>query len=85
MSREDLSALKAGDRVCVVGFGTANVVHRHQTVTSVTKLYVNTEWKSKRGDTVKDRHRRDDGRSTPQGDGYGGTTLHSTCQKKEKN
>lgn len=82
-AREDRSVLKAGDRVCVVGFGTANLVHKHHVVTSVTQLYVNTEWRSERG-AVKYRHRKDDGRSTPRGDGYGGTTLHLTCQRPKK-
>lgn len=81
--REDLTTLKPGDRVCVVGFGTANTVHRHGVVVSLSRLYVTTEWKNQHG-SYKTRHRLDDGHSTPRGDGYGGTTLHLTCQKPRK-
>lgn len=79
--RDARAALKPGDRVCIVGFGTANPVHRHATVTGMTKLYVKTEYKNKSGDAVQHRHRIDDGHSTPRGDGYGGTTLRTTCQR----
>ena len=50
----------------------------------MTKLYVVTEWKSKHGDEIQGRYRIDDGRSTPRGDGYGGTSLHLSCQRPKK-
>lgn len=81
--REERAALKVGDRVCVVGYGTANPVHQHHTVTGLTKLYVKTEFKDRHGDVVKDRHRIEDGRSTPYGP-YGGTDLDTTCQRPHK-
>lgn len=79
LAREDLSALKPGDVVCVVGYGTANLVHRHHRVVSVTKQFVNSNWSDKRG-VYPSRHRVDNGRSTPYGE-YGGTTLHLTCRR----
>lgn len=77
----DLEDVVKDQRLCVIGRGTDNFIHRHVTVTSVTKLYVNSDYVS-RGSVYTNRHRRDNGRSTPMSD-YGGTTAHLTCQRPE--
>lgn len=74
----NLNDITKGQRLCVTGRGTANLVHRHVTVTGVTKLYINSTYRH-RGTTYKDRHRRDTGLSTPY-DPYGGTYIYTTCK-----
>ena len=82
MTSAALETVKVGDRVCVVGFGTASIVHEHHTVTRVTKLYIVSE-ADKGKHASERRHRRSDGQS-PGGDGYGGTTVHLSCRKPRK-
>jgi hypothetical protein len=78
-TKQNLSALAAGARVCVIGYGTANIVHRHETVHHVTRTQVITQTDS--GMTSK--YHRADGRSMPY-QPYGGTSIHLTCQKGHK-
>lgn len=68
-----------GDRACVVGHGTAAIVHEHHVVERVTKLYV---FSKTRDADITRCHRLSDGWST--GHGYGGTTISPTCQRPKK-
>lgn len=75
----ELAQLKPGDRVCQLGWGTDNIIHRHWAVTDVTKIYI----KYQPGNHIKDpvfRFRRDTGASVPHGE-YGGSTISARCQK----
>ncbi len=80
-TRRELESVVKDQRLCVIGRGTDNFIHRHVTVTSITKLYIKSDYVS-RGTVYTNRHRRDNGRSTPMSD-YGGTTAHIVCQRPE--
>lgn len=71
-------AWQIGQRVCVIGFGTAGMLHEHHEVVRLTKLYVIS---AKPGATWTRRHRLDSGRSSPGGTSYGGTDIYPTCQQ----
>ncbi len=75
---QELTGVKIGDRLCVLGFGTAGGVHEHHVVTSISKLYVTSQSMPSRRHTRQ--HRIRDGRS-PGGDGYGGTEAATRCQQ----
>jgi hypothetical protein len=64
--------LAAGDRVCVVGWGTAGMLHQHTVVARLTKTLIVT--------TKGRRFRRDTLRSVPY-QPYGGSVLSPTCQR----
>lgn len=83
---EDLTKAKIGSFVCVVGFGTANLFHRHEKVVGFTKLYLKTEWSAKHSAEIHtSRYRLYDGRATPADpNGWGGQTVHLTCQRPPK-
>jgi hypothetical protein len=76
--------VKPGQRVCVVGRGTANVVHSHPMVTKVTPTQIVTVKTVKRGGSswdVERRYWRDSSAREVGGDEWGGTTLHTACQR----
>ncbi len=79
--RYELADVVVDQRLCVIGRGTDNFIHRHVNITSITKLFINSDYVM-RGQVYKNRHRRDSGRSTPMSD-YGGTTAHTVCQRPE--
>lgn len=86
MSDEKKAAeLVKDDFVCIVGYGTANMLHEHGKVLRLTKMYVVALVTSSNLNRTggSRRFRRDNGKSTPYG-GYGGTEIHSTCQRPKK-
>jgi hypothetical protein len=72
-------SMKRGQRVCVVGVGGDLLVHRHPIVERVTQTLVVT----KAPDGTERRFGISDGRSKPYRP-YGGTTIHTTCQRPER-
>lgn len=71
--------LSVGQRVCVIGRGTANLVHAHYAVTRLTakQAVVSRVFK---GRTVERRYWLSTGREVG-GSEYGGTSVHTTCQR----
>lgn len=82
LPKDDLTEVTVGQRLCEVGRGSANRIHRHAVVKRLTKLYIVTEFKNKDG-THEKKFRRDSGRSVPYSD-YGGSSLHTACQRPKK-
>lgn len=74
----DLKDLKTGAVVCVVGRGMDAMIHRHDRVIRVTKTMLVTG--NARGGFT-DRFRLENGQSVPYSP-YGGTVVHTACQKK---
>lgn len=68
-----------GQKVCILGHGTASGVHEHHVVDHLTRLYVVSK---KAGATHTRRHRLRDERSA--GSAYGWTTISATCQRPKK-
>lgn len=79
---QELTTVVEGQVVCEVGRGTDNVIHRHWRVDGITKLYIKHRLGNHKDDPVS-RFRRDDGRSVPYSE-YGGSTIHTTCQRPRK-
>lgn len=79
----DAMHIKKDDQVCVVGFGTARLLHEHHVVTKIGKSFINSvsTSSSHARQPVPRRHRRDNAASIPRGDGKGGSTIHSACQR----
>jgi hypothetical protein len=67
-----------GQRVCIVGLGTAAAIHVHHVVDKVTAIQVVSV--SSAG--IERRHRLADGRSVGTArNTYGGTIVAATCQR----
>lgn len=79
MSKPVDAITSVNQKVCVVGFGTANIVHEHHTVTRFTATLIIVQ-RIVGGRTAERRFRRTDGRS-PGGDGYGGTEVYPACRR----
>jgi hypothetical protein len=78
---EDLQSIEVGQRLCVTGSGSDRMAHRHVKVTGFTQQWIKSTYRFK-GQTIINRHRRDDGSSVPYV-AYGGTHVHVTCQRPE--
>lgn len=82
---ENAMDLAKDDFVCMVGIGTANMLHEHGKVVRTTKVFVVAEITSSNlnrpGHTA--RFRRDSGRSVPYSD-YGGSHVYTTCQRPKQ-
>lgn len=76
-----LEDIEAGRTVCVVGRGTANLVHAHYRVVRTTKtmIVVGREVKGRR----VERRYRFDGLEVGASQ-YGGTVLDTVCQRPAK-
>jgi hypothetical protein len=77
---------KPGQRVCIVGRGTANGVHSHAwTVDRVTpkQIVVSRPAPKSPGERITDRFWRESGRMVGSFE-YGGRTIHATCQRAKK-
>lgn len=74
-----LETAKPGTRLCVIGWGTAGVLHTHAYVVKrQTKTLTVAERTNRPGQR---RFRTEDGRSVPR-DSWGGTIAAITCQRK---
>ena len=71
-----------GQRVCVIGRGTANLVHAHYTVDRLTAKQVVVSRQLK-GRKVERRYWAATGREVG-GSEYGGTTVSERCQRPER-
>jgi hypothetical protein len=71
---------EVGQRVCVIGRGTAMTLHSHPTVVRITKTMVVTA-REVHGRPVERRYRRSDGYEVGMSE-YGGSTIHRTCQRR---
>lgn len=81
-----LQDIKPGDPVCIVGRGTANVVHIHARVQRLTKTMIIVEYPRPRAtalDAPLERRYRFDGREVGMSD-YGGSYVDTVCQRKKK-
>lgn len=69
-----------GQRVCVVGRGTAAILHKHGTVDRFTATLMVV---SLNGESRGTRRYRigDSGLETGSANGYGGTYVHPRCQR----
>lgn len=72
--QEGRRALVKGDEVCVIGRGTAAMVHRHNVVERVTKTMVVTITRN-----GVERFAIEDGGSKPY-EPYSGTDMHLECR-----
>jgi hypothetical protein len=68
-----------GQRVCIIGRGTANLVHRHARIIRITKTMYVAEYVL-RGRTIDRRYRITDGREVGASE-YGGSSMHAICQR----
>lgn len=75
----DTSWATEGQRACIIGFGTAVIVHVHTVIARTTK----TQIVSTDRHGTEYRHHREDGVSVGSRGhhSYGGSTIHSTCQR----
>lgn len=79
MTEIKLETIDPGRTVCVVGRGTANLVHAHYQVVRRTKtMVVVKRWVN---DREVQRRFRFDGREVGASE-YGGTQADTTCQRK---
>lgn len=76
---DDLSKIEVGQRVCVVGRGTSNIVHYHGKVSELTKTMIKVEHKVREQSLVT-RFSRRHGYDLPYSE-WGGSTLYFTCQR----
>lgn len=76
-----LENVKVGDRVCMAGRGTANLVHRHGTVERLTKTMIIVAYAYKNR-SLEARYRFN-GREVGMSD-YGGSYVDTVCQRKPK-
>lgn len=82
---EDFTVITTGQRVCIVGVGTASGVHVHHTVTKVTRTQIVSTRTTPGGKAVERRHYRDDGHSVgSRTETYGYTAISATCQRPRK-
>jgi hypothetical protein len=65
--------------VCVIGRGTANLVHRHGRITRTTKTMYVVGYRIK-GVPVERRYRKDYPDREVGAHEYGGSSMHSRCQ-----
>lgn len=77
---------KPGQRVCILGHGTANTVHTHKwTVDRLTPKQVIASRPHPKprfdGERITERFWRETGRAVGSFE-YGGRSIHATCQKK---
>lgn len=77
----ELDDVVVGQSLCVVGIGSDNMIHRHVTITSITKLFINSTY-TLRGGPMKARHRKDNARSVPYSP-YGGTAAYTECRRPD--
>lgn len=66
--------IEAGDRVCIVGQGSDNMVHVHSIVERVTKTMIVTKHRRFRREST--------GHSVPYSP-YGGTRVAAFCQREK--
>lgn len=76
-----LNDIKIGDRVCIAGRGTANLIHRHGTVNRLTKTMIIVAY-TNNGAPAQRRY-RSDGREVGASE-YGGSHLDVKCQRPKK-
>lgn len=76
-----LNSVQVGDGVCVVGRGTANLVHAHYRVVRLTKTMIIVA-REVSGREVQRRYRFD-GREVGASE-YGGTHVARKCQRPKK-
>lgn len=81
-----LEGVKKGDRVCIAGRGTANIVHAHAEVERLTKTMIIVSYMPKGRSPLLppiERRYRFTGREVGASE-YGGTHLDVKCQRKKK-